>query len=62
MKIYILESIEDVDGGYLPDNRRVLGVFSSYELAEEYYKRENYKEEEIDITEYNLDEENEGDN
>jgi len=59
MKIYVLESIEEVDGEYLPDNRRVLGVFSSYELAEEYYEKEDYKEEEIDITEYNLDEEEE---
>jgi len=57
MKIYVLESVSEVDGGYLPDERHVLGVFSSHELAEEYYKKEDYKENEIDITEYKLDEE-----
>ena len=55
MKVYVLESIEEVDGGYLPDNCRVIGVFSSYELAEVYSKREGYSN--TDITEYDLDEE-----
>ena len=57
MKIYVLENVSEVDGGYLPDERYVLGVFSSYELTEEYYKKKFYKEDEIDITEYELDKE-----
>lgn len=57
MKIYVLESVDEVDGGFLPDARRVLGIFSSYELAEEYFKKEGYVETEIDINEEDLDKE-----
>ncbi len=52
--VYIVEEVEDVDGGYLPDNHRVVGVFSSLELAER-YAHDN--EGEFDINKWEIDEE-----
>ena len=49
--IYIVESVNEVDGGYLPENRRTVAIFSSLELAEDYIKNN-----ESDFENYEIDE------
>ena len=56
-EVYIVIDVQEVDGGYLPDNRRIQGVFSSRELAQEYIDKNEKDYDNLTIDEYEVDEE-----
>ena len=55
-EIYIVESVCEVDAGFLPDERRIKRVFSSRELAEEYCRKNKVSYEELEINKWEIDE------
>ena len=57
MKVWIVETVREMDGGWLPDARQIYGVFSSAEKANDYVKNNPTSLGIFDTTEYEVDEE-----
>jgi hypothetical protein len=54
MKVWILEGLTDVDGGYLPSERQIIGVYDSYEKLEKAMELEKKGWDDIDYDEYEV--------
>ena len=55
MAVYVVESVSDCDGGYLPDTRRILGIFSSEEDADSWVSKHESDYNHYEVSEYELD-------
>ena len=56
MSVWIVESISENDGGWLPNSRDIMGVFSSEELAEQWVNKHQNKYDVYDISREEVDE------
>lgn len=54
--VWIVETISENEGGYVPDSRWIQGVFSSKQLAEEFVKKHaSDMYDDYEISEYEVD-------
>lgn len=55
MKVFVVESVSDCDGGYLPNTRRIQGIFESEHDAHRWVEDNESEYENYEVTEYKLD-------
>lgn len=55
MKVWIVEQVDENDGGYLPDSRWICRVFSSEELAEQFVEKQDKEWKKFEIDDWEID-------